>query len=306
MIRPRRLPEGGTIGVVTPSSALSPLGEEHLARGVAALEGLGFRVRLGEHVHARRWYAAGTPEQRLADLHAMVADDDVHAVVMAQGGSPANQLLDGLDHRLLAAHPTIVVGMSDGTNLLGAMHTQAGLVPFYGPTVCWAFGAGMSQRTTAQFVDVLGGGHGPLPTEGLRVLREGRATGPLWGGHVLTLVHLLLAGHARVPDGAVLLLEATGTIDRFDRSLTALRLAGVLDRAAGVVLGQVTGREPEYPEHAREPGDVLLEVLGERPVPVVEVAELGHVTDVLTFPIGVRATLDTAAGVLTLDEPAVV
>lgn len=51
---------------------------------------------------------------------------------------------------------------------------------------------------------------------------------------------------------------------------------------------------------------MLLEVLGDRRVPVVEVAELGHVTDVLTFPVGVRATLDTAAGVLALDEPAVV
>lgn len=307
MIRPPRLPEGGTIGVVAPSAALSPSGEEHLARGVEVLEGLGYRVRLGEHVHAQRWYAAGTPEQRLADLHGMWADDGVHAILMAQGGSSANQLLEGLDHRLLAAHPTIFVGLSDGTTLLGAIGTQAGVVTFHGPNVCWDLGVpgGPAPVVTEHLAAVLGGAHGQVPTTTLRVHREGRATGLAWGGHAGTLVHLLLSGHAQVPDGAILLLEGTGTIDRFHRSLQALRLAGVLDRVAGVVLGTVEGHEPEYPEHLRSPSDVLLDVLGDRQVPVVEIGELGHGVDNLTLPVGVPMTVDTADRVLKIDTPAV-
>lgn len=306
MIKPPRLPDGGTIGVVAPSAALSGTGEEWLGRGVAVLEGLGFRARLGEHAGARRWYSAGTAEQRLADLHAMWADPTVHAVLMAQGGQSANQLLDGLDHRLLAANPTIFVGMSDGTTLISAITTQAGVVTFHGAGVSWGFGAGMAQPLLDHFVDVLGGGCGPVPSPSLRVLREGRATGPLFGGHADLLAMTLLTGHARVPDGAVLLLEGTGTVDRFHRTLVALRLAGVLDRVSGVVLGHLRGHEMEDTDQRRTPSEVLLEVLGDRRVPVVEVAEVGHGVDNLTLPIGVPVTIDTGAGVLSIDEPAVV
>jgi muramoyltetrapeptide carboxypeptidase len=106
-------------------------------------------------------------------------------------------------------------------------------------------------------------------------------------------------------DGAILFLEEVGERPyRIDRQLTQLRLAGALDRLAGVVLGDFIGCV-EKDGSGPDAEAVLTERLGGRGIPVVAGAAIGHGERNRALPHGVRARLDAAAGTLELVEAAV-
>jgi len=88
-------------------------------------------------------------------------------------------------------------------------------------------------------------GEGPadddaLVPKGNRVvtIRPGRARGPLVGGNLAVLTSMAGSSYWPAFDGALLALEDVNEyIYRIDRMLSTLKLAGALDRVAGVVLG---------------------------------------------------------------------
>ncbi|HEX3428952.1 MAG TPA: LD-carboxypeptidase, partial [Candidatus Limnocylindrales bacterium] len=98
--KPARLREGDTVGVVAPASSWENRSE--ILRGVAGLEAWGLKVKLGPHVNDRHGYMAGRDEDRAADLHAILADPDVKAVVCLQGGYGTPRLIPLLDEGAFA------------------------------------------------------------------------------------------------------------------------------------------------------------------------------------------------------------
>jgi muramoyltetrapeptide carboxypeptidase len=86
---------------------------------------------------------------------------------------------------------------------------------------------------------------------------------------------------------------------RVDRSLAQLRLAGVLDAVAGVVVGSFTSKEPG---EARDLEHVLRENLGSLKVPVLMNFPVGHTALNATLPEGALVELDTERGTLRLLE----
>jgi muramoyltetrapeptide carboxypeptidase len=72
ILRPRALRTGHLVVVTAPSSRLEPREEPLLARGVAILERMGFRVRLSPTVDParHRWWASGTPAEQAGELNA--------------------------------------------------------------------------------------------------------------------------------------------------------------------------------------------------------------------------------------------
>ena len=106
-------------------------------------------------------------------------------------------------------------------------------------------------------------------------------------------------------DGAILFWEEvrapTPTI-WYD--LHVLRLAGILDRIAGMVVGTPTEMETaDGPDTLRE---IVLDVLGDRDIPVLGNVDVGHSAANIPLPLGVRAALHADARTLSLLEGAVV
>src|SRR5690349_30490 len=129
--RPRRLQPGDTVGLVDPASALwEPVNVEIVEESLAAL---GFKTKRGANLLARRGYFAGTDEQRAADVNAMFADPEVRAIHCVRGGWGCARLLPLLDWQTIARNPKILLGYSDITALLLALHARTGLVTFHGP-----------------------------------------------------------------------------------------------------------------------------------------------------------------------------
>lgn len=76
-LKPPRLCPGGTIGVFSPSWGGAGAYPHWLARGVAQLEALGYRVKLGRHALNERDAVSDTAENRVTDLDDIFRDDDV-------------------------------------------------------------------------------------------------------------------------------------------------------------------------------------------------------------------------------------
>ncbi len=79
------LSPGDLIGVAAPAS---PAQEGSLQAGIAYLESLGYRVRLGRHLDARRGYLAGDDALRAAALNELIADEEVRCLLFARGRIP--------------------------------------------------------------------------------------------------------------------------------------------------------------------------------------------------------------------------
>jgi muramoyltetrapeptide carboxypeptidase len=122
----RRLRPGDTVGVAALSGPVDPA---DLARGCAALEAMGFRVRLASNVGLRTGLLglAGSEEARLAGYRALLVDPDVRAILFARGGYGATPLLSLLDADEMTAQPKIHCGFSDLTALSGFLLSRCGL-----------------------------------------------------------------------------------------------------------------------------------------------------------------------------------
>src|SRR5687768_17598442 len=130
-VRPGRLRPGDTVGLVNPAGALwEPMNADIAAESLAVL---GFKTKRGANLLARRGYFAGTDEQRAADLNAMFADPEVRAIHCVRGGWGSARLLPLLDWKTIERNPKILLGYSDITTLLLALHARTGLVTFHGP-----------------------------------------------------------------------------------------------------------------------------------------------------------------------------
>lgn len=305
IVRVRRVRTGDVVGVVAPAGPIDP---DRLHAGVAALEALGLRPRLGAALLERRGHLAGADDARLADLRAMLVDPDVRAVVCARGGYGSQRIVPRLDLDRLRDDPKPIVGYSDVTALLAAV-VGRGVGAFHGPMVAADLARGLSARSRSWLWRVLSDPDARLDAPVPTPVRPGRARGRLVGGCLSVVVTTLGTPWAIDAAGAILFLEDVNEWPyRLDRLLLQLRQAGVLDRVAGVVFGTMATCGSA---NGIGPLDVVRDAFADAPFPVGFGLPSGHdpaEKDVenLALPLGSTVELDIEAGRLVALEPAVV
>lgn len=291
---PRPLESGATVGVVAPSG---PLDTKNLNAGIEYLHKRGFRVVVGRNISRRSGYLAGTDEERCLDLNAMLDAPNVRALMFARGGYGIMRILHLVDYDAVKRDPKRLVGMSDITSLQLALYAKCHLVTFSGPMI-GQIAVGLDPLSEAWLFRALvdpAQGRNLIPENhpGLRILRAGRAAGPLLGG-CLSLVTALL-GTPYCPDffGAILFLEDVNEASyRIDRMMTQLKLAGVLGSIGGLVLGHFLGSVGEniLPEVDRR----AMELTEDNPIPIISGYPHGHTLPNLTIPFGIPVELNTS------------
>jgi muramoyltetrapeptide carboxypeptidase len=148
----------------------------------------------------------------------------------------------------------------------------------------------------------------PCPTA--RIGRElsrgvvsGRATGRLVGGN-LSLVQQTIGTSYQVDmDGAILFIEETrDPMSVVDERLVHLRAAGLLEKVAGIIFGQLSLDRSEEDEFE----DFLLDLISDLDVPVLMDFPAGHENPNLTIPFGtdVELVVEEARGWITYREDA--
>ena len=120
------------------------------------------------------------------------------------------------------------------------------------------------------------------------------------GGCLSVLVTTLGTPYEIDTHGKLLFLEDVGEKPyRVERMLTHLKMAGKLERLAGLVFGDFTQCDGEGSRDVRA---VIRELFGKAPYPVVMGIPAGHGQENLALPFGVKMALDANAGTLSLIE----
>lgn len=316
LVKPRVLKSGDLIGLITPASYVSD--PDRLALAERTLKHFGLRYRFGRQVKKRMGYLGGTVEERVADIHDMFSDPEIKGIFCIRGGYGSAQLLDKLDYKLIARNPKVFLGYSDITSLHLGIHGKTGMVTFHGPVVLSRF-TGYTQKHFQRALfqtEPIGTVSNPpdnnalRPDHTLRVVRPGRARGPIVAGNLSLIAATMGTPYEIDTRGKILCLE---DVDEqpysVDRMLTQLRLAGKLDAAAGIVFGECNNCSPREFRPSFEStlslGEVLDQILSDLRIPVLGGLTIGHTSDQLTLPLGVMATLDADKGALTIEESGV-
>lgn len=334
LLIPPRVREGDAVAVVSPSAPAVGRWPHRVERAVGYLESLGLRARVMPNAAAVRGWVSGTPQERVADLHAAFADPEVSVILCAIGGNHSNQLLPYLDYDLVRANPKVFQGYSDMSVLHWAFLRHAGLRTFYGPALVSELGEYPSVLPyTDRWLRAAWFGSEPLrfapaeawtdelldwnqkldltrprelrPSDGWLTIREGRAEGRLVGGALESVCWHLKGSEAWVDlDGAILFLESSEEAPPppyVDSYLTDLEQLGVFDTVSALIWARPYGYTEEWLP-------VLWDVLRARTeaagIPILANVECGHTSPMLTLPLGARALVDAGARRFEMLEPA--
>ncbi len=315
-IKPRRLKPGDTVGLVAPATAVFQDVEQDIAR--ESLEALGLKVKIGQHMRDRHGYLAGADKARAEDINTFFADSSIAAVLPIRGGWGSARVLPYLDFDVIRRNPKVLMGFSDITALHNSIQAKTGLITFHGPNGggrwdAWSvdyvkrvlFGA---EAVTMSNPKALSDRNSLTQVENrTRTITPGKARGRIMGGNLTVLTAIL--GSPYVPDytGSILFLEdVQESLYRVDRMLTSLKLAGILDKAKGVIFGTCSQCGPGNVNYAAlTMEEILADHIKTLGVPAWQGAMIGHDQPQWTVPFGLEVEIDAAAATVTMVEPAV-
>ncbi len=295
---PAGLTPGDTIGIVAPAS---PFDMEKFYSGINALESMGFRTFIPDDLFKKNGYLAGTDDHRANLMNGLFADRTIKGIVCARGGFGSIRILPLLDFETIRKNPKIFVGFSDISALLSVIYTKCGLVTFHGPMVT-TLGDADKKTKESIFSTFSSNMKLEITLKSGVTIKSGSASGPVSGGNLTTLCHLIGTPFEPSFKGHILLLEDRGEASyRIDRMLTQMKIAGCFDGLVGLALGTF--------EDCGTKNDIFSivdNIFNGYTLPILAGFDVGHGKSNITIPIGVQATLDADRHILSYHEPATV
>lgn len=314
LLKAPQLKKGDKVALVCPAG---PIKKDKFVNVLQNLEDLGLVPEYTDHIFDRDGYLAGNDETRLKELNGYLIRSDIKAIWCIRGGYGCTRILSKIDYAALKKYPKIIIGYSDITSLLAAIHAKIGLVCFHGPVL---ISQPFTQFTKSQIQQLLfepNSSNHIIPTHpqsdvkyaaghDAYVITPGRATGRLVGGNLSLLICLPNTGYDISYRGNIVFIEDVGEKPyRIDRMLTYLLEATDLRYAAGIVIGVCNDCEAKEGEESWSLKEVLIDRLQNLKIPCFYGHTFGHVVDIATFPIGIKAEINTSNMTIKLLESCV-
>lgn len=322
-IKPAPLQPGDTIMFIAPAGDLN---RERMTLAKQRLEEMGFKIKQRDDLFREWGYLAGADEVRAQEIMDAFTDPDVDAIFPGTGGYGTTRILDALDYRTIRRNPKMLIGFSDITGLHLAINRRAGLVTFHTPNP--QYGLGSEDNFTefsgryfwrsllkSSYYDADGnklpaGWAIDIPQDvpQPKVIATGTARGRVIGGNLSLVAAAMGTPYEIQTRGRVLFIEDVSEAPyRIDRYLSTLRLAGKLDRPAGVILGKFTRTQKEGDDPSPfSVEDVFRQYFADADYPVIYDFPAGHFQFNATLPIGAIVELqatDEGCKVRVLEDP---
>jgi len=301
--KPRPLKPGSRIRIVSPAS---PIKEEKLGAMTQLLESEGYIVERSRNILADNVHLAGTDQQRAEDLKEGFRDPSVNAILCSRGGYGCARLLPHLDLNQMASAGKLLVGFSDITTLHIALNNR-GLPTIYAPMAV-TFTVERLPYVYESFKRALRGEiETPDDTPPGQTITTGTVEAETTGGCLCLITDSLGTPESIDCEGKIVLIEDVDEHPhRIDAMLTHLLNAGQIQKAAGIVVGEMT-RTDEKPDESIG-GKPWMAIVEERlaplKIPTIVNYPFGHAPNMLSLPLGVKSRLDADKGTLTyLESP---
>ena len=294
MIKPKSIKVNSTIGVVSPSYWL----DENVLKNTAKFfTELGYNIEISKSNSLQWGPFAGTPQERADDLHRMFVNPKIDAVMCARGGYGANRVLPLLDYDLIRKNPKIFMGYSDITAYLTSITQKTNLVTFHGPMLTTYKKSWINYNYNLMNRVLTGENNINIePPESLktRILKDGTASGPLWGGNMSLLINRLGTSDALNTNGVILFLEDIDEyLYSFERMLVQMRTSGMFDQINGLIIGELEDIRDQEVRFGRNTDEIILDICGDLDIPIVSNFPCGHGKYQATLPISITTEINT-------------
>ncbi len=303
MIKPRPLKKGDCIGLVAPSS---PTPEEKVVRSKETLEGLGFKVKIGQSCYGRYGYLSGSDDLRAEDLNMMFRDNNIDGIMCIRGGYGTPRILEQIDYDCIRNNPKVFIGYSDITAIHIALNQVCRLVTFHGPMASTDMIKNFDDFTRESLmncimyedvVDAVTNPDGHI----IETLVGGCVEGLLVGGNLSLIAATIGTPYEIDTRGKILFME---DIDEepysIDRMLTQLSLARKLDEASGFILGDWNNCKSKPNEPSLTLTEVFNDLLVPQNKPTLCNVRAGHCKPMITLQLGRKISIDGNQGKIML------
>lgn len=297
---PMLLKPEDTVALIAPGSSIT---EDKIEKAKNNLLSLGLKVKEGKFIREKNGYTAGKDHERIADLHWAFGDKTIDGIWCIRGGYGCTRLLPYLDYKLIKKNPKILIGYSDITALHMAILKHTGLTSFHGPVGSSDFSPyAVEYLQKMLFTPTVGQSIQHKNPSSVITLSPGFAKGKLIGGNLSLISAMCGTKHLPSAKGKIVLLE---DIDekpyRIDRMLIQLEQAWDLKKAKGILLGAFTDCDSDS-DRSLTLQETLENHFKDCGIPVMYNIPLGHIEDQATYPIGIKASMDTNSKKIILLE----
>lgn len=307
---PRRIRRGSRVAVVAPSSAIHA---DRLLDGINIIQEVGLEPVLGPCVKNLRSIGLHSAplKDRLEEIHWAFSNPNVSAVICAQGGAGSAGLLPYLDYRLIKQSMKPLLGRSDITALNVGILKNAGMISINGQTPSIRLDKGQEfrreqEQSLVEVLELMMSGQ-QWSTKSFhknlfipRTVKSGRASGHALGCNLDTFTRLIGTPYMSNTNGAILFIEDVHkSVEAISREFLHIKLSGILDSLAGVVIGEFQDVKPSTRDNLE---DVIQEYFATpNGPPCVYGYSFSHGQVVSAIPVGATCHLDADTCEISFD-----
>ena len=287
MIKPKKIKVGDRIGIVATARKIS-LYEISPAKKI--LESWGLEVVFGKFLFESKNQFAGSIEQRIVDLQAMIDDDTISAILCARGGYGTVQIIDRLDFSNLIRKPKWVIGFSDITVLHSHLN-QLGLSTLHS-TMPINF-LDNTKKSLNSLRNALFNSENSISTSAHRLNKLGLVETEIVGGN-LSIIYSLLGSASDInTDGKILFIE---DLDEYlyhvDRMIINIKRNFKFHKLKGMIVGSMSNMHDNNISFGRTVEEIILGHSEEYNFPICFDFPAGHLNDNQSIILGMRSTLE--------------
>jgi muramoyltetrapeptide carboxypeptidase len=271
---------------------------------INALQEWGFKVRIGKTVGGdSQTYFSGTDEERLADLQAMIDDDEVKAVLFGRGGYGMGRIIDKVNFKKFKKQPKWMIGYSDITVLHSHLYTNYYISSLHSPMAGAFNEEGYKNEFVQSLKNVLFGKKIKYACAAHEFNRKGEAVGELVGGNLALLAHLVGTESDLKTKGKILFIEDVGEQKyNVDRMMYQLKRSGKLSKLAGLIIGGFTDINDTERPFGQDVYDIIRDVIAQYDYPVCFDFPVSHSDRNYALKVGVGYKLKVGKAKVTLEE----
>lgn len=250
---PRPLHQGSRIAIVSPASKIAP---QLVWNAAEVLEAEGFQPIVMPHAVGECGSFSASADDRLQDVSMALSDSTIDAILCSRGGYGAVHLLNALDKLPAEQFDKWLIGFSDVT-ALHCLWQRKGMASLHAAMAKY-IGRHREFECYDNEMAVLRGAEIQYSVEPHVYNMSGEASGVVVGGNLAVFGGLIGTPYdpfettftaERIESGDVekpllFIEDVAEPIYKVERQLWQLRLRGVFNRVAGVLVGQFTEYHP--------------------------------------------------------------
>lgn len=298
---PPYLKKGDTIGITCPAGYMA---KEKAQACIDTLQQWGFNVMVGKTLGSNSDnYFAGTDEERLFELQAMLDSEEINAILCGRGGYGVSRIIDKVDFKKFKRKPKWIIGYSDITVLHCHLHAKLKTASLHSPMAA-AFNDGVKGNEFIESLHKAITGKRTTYKSGVYSFNKtGKSSGELVGGNLALLVNMIGTASEINTKNKILFIEDIGEyIYSTDRMMMQLKRSGKLDNLAGLVVGSFTDTKDTERPFGKTVYQAIYDVVKDYDYPVCFNFPVGHAKENYSLKVGVNYQLNITNKSVSLSE----